>query len=163
MGPHLGRVQSEFLDPLIGRVFGILSRSGALPPPPAALTRVPELDIAYVSPMSRAQRSGEAVAVLRTMELAGGMAQIDPGVVDNLDADAAFRIAAEANGLPATALRGSEAVAERRQQKEAMQTLMAGAQLAPGVARATKDLSQAAANLPQGALPAAALPQEAAP
>jgi hypothetical protein len=148
MGPHLGRVQSEFLDPLIGRVFGILSRSGALPPAPPELTEAPELDVEYVSPMSRAQRAGEAVAVLRTMELAGGMARLDPGVVDNLDNDEAFRIAADANGLPATALRSPDEVAELRQQRQAMQTLMAGAQLAPGVAKATKDLSQAAQSAP---------------
>lgn len=152
MGPHLGRVQSEFLDPLIGRVFGILSRAGALPPVPPELQQAPELDIEYVSPMSRAQRAGEAVAVMRTIELAGGMAQIDPGVVDNLDSDEAFRIAAEANGLPATALRGADAVAAVREQRQAMQTLMAGAELAPGVAKATKDLSQAAQTMPQEAL-----------
>jgi hypothetical protein len=151
MGPHLGRVQSEFLDPLIGRVFGILLRAGALPPVPPALREAPALDVAYVSPMSRAQRSGEAVAVLRTMELAGGMAALDPGVVDNLDGDQAFRIAAEANGLPASALRTPEQVVAVREQRQAMQALAAGAQLAPGVAKATRDFSEAATTAAEAA------------
>jgi hypothetical protein len=153
MGPHLGRVQSEFLDPLLGRVFGILLRSGALPPMPPALRAAPELDVEYVSPMSRAQRSGEAVAVLRTMELAGGMAALDPGVVDNLDSDAAFRIAAEANGLPASALRTTEQVAAVRQQRQEMQALAAGAQLLPGLAKATRDIGEAAATTGAEAAP----------
>jgi len=144
MGPHLGRVQSEFLDPLIGRVFGILLRAGELPPVPPPLLAAPQLDVAYVSPMSRAQRAGEAVAVLRSMELAAGMAGIDPGIVDNLDGDQAFRIAAEANGLPASALRTPEQVAAVREQRQAMQALAAGAQLAPGLAKATRDISAAA-------------------
>lgn len=34
MGPNLGRMQSEFLSPLIRRRFGILARAGQLPPAP---------------------------------------------------------------------------------------------------------------------------------
>jgi hypothetical protein len=37
MGPHLGRLQSEFLDPLITRLFNTMLRHRRLPTPPEAL------------------------------------------------------------------------------------------------------------------------------
>lgn len=143
MGPHLGRLQSEFLDPLIGRVFAILYRSGQIAARPDELAEAPQLDVEYVSPMARAQKASEAVAVVRTVEIANGMAQIDPGVIDNLDSDEAFRIAAEANGLPATALRSTEEVGEVRQQRQMQQAALMASEQAPKVAGAVKDFAVA--------------------
>ena len=37
LGPLYGRLQSEFLMPLLDRCFGLALRSGVLPPPPREL------------------------------------------------------------------------------------------------------------------------------
>ncbi len=145
MGPHLGRSQSEFLDPLIGRTFNILLRAGRIPPPPDVLRSSPELDIEYVSPMARAQRSSEAVAVMRTVEIGAAFAQTTgkPDAMDNLNEDEAFRIAADASGLPAKALRSTDEVNDVRQQRQTMQAAAAAAELAPKVAQAAKSGAEA--------------------
>lgn len=113
MGPMLGRQQAELLEPMIERVFGILLRAGALPPPPAALAGT-AIRIDYVSPIARAQQSGEAQAMLRTLEAAQAFAALDPQVADNLDGDAGLRAIAEATGAPGRLLRSEADVAALR-------------------------------------------------
>jgi len=113
MGPMLGRQQAELLEPMIERVYGILLRRGALPPLPVGLEGV-AIRIDHVSPIARAQKAGDAQAILRTLEAAQAMAAIDPQVTDLIDPDAGMRLIAEANGVPEKALRGVDAIAGLR-------------------------------------------------
>lgn len=110
LGPMLARQQAELLEPMIERVFAILSRARLLPPPPPALAGR-RLAVDYVSPIARAQKSGDAQAVLRTLEAAAALSAIDPAAGDLIDADAGLRVIAEANGTPARVLRDADAVA----------------------------------------------------
>jgi len=80
LGPTLGRLQSEFLGPMIQRIFGVLSRAKRLPPAPEALEGT-ELKIEYVSPLARAQRQSETQGIMRTLELAGPIASFDQDAV----------------------------------------------------------------------------------
>src|SRR3546814_6072789 len=59
MGPMLARQQAELLEPMIERVFAILSRARLRPPPPPALAGR-SLRVDYVSPIARAQKSGRS-------------------------------------------------------------------------------------------------------
>ncbi len=147
MGPHLGRVQAEFLDPLIDRVFGILLRRGELPEWPIGRQRG-QLKVEYVSPMARAQRASEAQAVMRTFEAAMPLAQFDPGVRELFDAEQAARVVAGAFGMPAKVLRGAEELAERRA-AAAQQGQLAGLLgAAKPMAGAVKDVAGAAKAAP---------------
>ena len=115
LGPVLGRMQTEFLSPLIRRVFRLMLRSGRLPKPPPQIGPG-ELVTVYVSPVMRAQKQYEAQALSQTMQylsplLAGGDGF---GVLDNFEADAIARHAADLFGLPPGALRSPEAVAALR-------------------------------------------------
>ncbi|MFN0043576.1 MAG: portal protein [Alphaproteobacteria bacterium] len=109
MGPVLGRLQAEFLGPMIARTFAILSRQGALPPAPPVMSGA-GLRVEYVSPLARAQKAGQAQAVLRTYEPALRLAGADPAILDNFDNDEALRVLADANGLPLKVLRPREEV-----------------------------------------------------
>ena len=150
MGPHLGRVQSEFLDPLISRVFGILMRQGRIAPLPPELRDAGEIKARYVSPMARAQRASEAQAISRTLEIALPMAQADRGVLDNFDFSKMSRAVADAFGVPADTMRGADEAADMAQQRQQAEQMMQMAQMAPGVARAAKDGAAAAKDV-QGA------------
>ena len=115
LGPVLGRMQTEFLSPLIGRVFRILLRAGELPRIPAGLT--PEMiAVEYVSPVSRAQRQYEAHGLIQVMEylspFVGGGDEF--GVLDNFDTDRIARHAAELFGAPGDYLRSQDEVAAVR-------------------------------------------------
>lgn len=147
MGPHLGRLQSEFHDPLIRRVFGMLWRAGAFPPPPAALMEAPELSVEYVSPLARAQKSSEGAAVMRTLEPVMQLAQARPEVLDNFDMDEVSRGLGDAFGLPARMLRDPRQVAEMRAQQQQQAEAMRQAQMVAGAAKPMADAARGAKDL----------------
>jgi len=118
MGPVLGRLQAEFLGPMIARGFALLARQGSLPPAPPQLTGA-RLKVEYVSPLARAQKAGQAQAVLRTYEPALRLAQAAPEILDNLDHDEALRVLAEANGAPPKILKDRRMVADARDRRAA--------------------------------------------
>lgn len=117
MGPHLGRIQAEFLDPLIRRQFGIMRRGNLLPPPPKQL-RASGMRIEYVSPLARAQRAGEGAAIVRALESLAPLGAIKPEIYDNIDADAAARLLAQSFGVPNNLLRTPDAVKKLRKKTE---------------------------------------------
>ena len=134
MGPHIGLIQSEWLDPLVDTSFTLMARAsvpmwsrgqdGWLPMPPESLPSAPELKVAFVSPLARAQKAAEAVALDRFMQSAVPLAQVRPEVLDNIDGDATLRIMAEGTGVPPKVLADPKMVAASRQQK-AQQAAMA--------------------------------------
>ena len=113
MGPHLGRIQAEFLDPLIRRQFGIMRRANLLPPTPRQL-QGSGIRVEYVSPLARAQRAGEGAAIVRALESLAPIGAIKPEIYDNIDADAAARALVQSFGAPNVLLRTATAVAEMR-------------------------------------------------
>ena len=129
LGPTLGRFQSEFLNPLIERTFGIMFRAGALMPEPEII-KGSKIDVEYVGPLARSQRMEEAVAIERLYSLAMNVVQIDPSIMDNIDHDEAIRMRAKLLGVPKTVLRGSEEVDEMREQRAEQQAMMQQQQLA---------------------------------
>ena len=120
LGPTLGRFQTEFLNPLIERVFGIMLRSDALTPRPSEMEGM-DMDIEYVGPLARSQRMEEAIAVERLYQLAMQVVQVDPTVMDVIDHEQAIRMRATLLGVPKTVLRGEDEVAEIREQRAAAQ------------------------------------------
>ena len=130
-------------DPLIDRVFSILLRGAAFPPPPLALVRNPELRVEYVSPLARAQKASEGQAIALTLATVKPLAEADPGVMDNFDLDAVTRTVAEAYGLPPRLLRNASDVAYRRQKRQQALAMAQAAELAKPAARAVKDVVQA--------------------
>lgn len=116
LGPVLGRMQTEFLAPLVNRVFRILLRAGELPALPPGLSRA-DLRIEYTSPVDRAQKEYEAQTLGQAMDylapfLAGGDRY---GLMDNFDPDRIARHAVELFGAPGDYLRPEDEVAALRE------------------------------------------------
>lgn len=118
LGPVLGRLQTEFLSPLIHRVFRIMLRAGALPRFPDGLSP-DDIEVRYTSPVTRAQKQYEAQGLSQTIEyLAPLVGSDDPfGIMDNFRTDRVTRHVAELFGTPADYLKPEPEVAEARQQK----------------------------------------------
>jgi hypothetical protein len=116
LGPTLGRFQSEFLNPLIDRVFGLMFRANAFLPVPEII-QGETIDVEYVGPLARSQRMEEAVAVERLYQLAMQIVQLDPSIMDIIDHDEAIRMRANLLGVPKSVLRGREEVDEMREAK----------------------------------------------
>lgn len=99
MGPLLGRMQNEFLRPLIDRVFQIMWNRGMIEQPPEVLSGK-KIDVRYSSLIAKSQRVSEAQSVLRTLEVVPGLAGFDPSVTDNFSADAIVKILGMVYGAP---------------------------------------------------------------
>jgi hypothetical protein len=148
LGPVLGRLQAELLQPLINRVFSILARKRAFKPAPESL-RDGDIDIEYVSPLAKAQRSGEVQSILQMVEFLAPLTQIDQGVLDYLDVDGMAKHIIRVTGTPATVVRGEGEVAQLREQRAAqaaqqaelqtMQSLATSAGEAAPALRAVED------------------------
>jgi hypothetical protein len=120
LGPTLGRLQSEFLGPMIDRIFGVLSRSKRLPPAPESLEGA-ELKIEYVSPLARAQRQSETQGIMRTLELAVPVAQFDPDTIRAIKGVDMLRYIANLNGVPPKLMETDDNIqAEKQAEAEAM-------------------------------------------
>ena len=118
LGPVLGRLQSELLQPLISRSFALLLRNGLLPVAPEQL-QGQDIDIEYVSPLAKAQKLTDLQSVLRGFEIMMQVAEIAP-VMDYLDSDKLVQYLVDVTGLPARVIRSDEEVAKiRRQQAQA--------------------------------------------
>ena len=123
LGPVLGRLQSEMLQPLISRVFGILLRNGVLPPAPEEL-QGRDIEIEYVSPLAKAQKLTDLQSMLRGFEVMMQIAEVAP-VMDYLDSDKLVKYLVDTTGIPATVIRSDEEVARLRRQAQAQQQAQA--------------------------------------
>ena len=150
LSPTAGRQQSEMLGPLIEREISLLEeygifededQGGMLPMPDALKERDGRFEIEYTSPLSRMQKSEEALATERTIQALIPFAE--QGSLDRVDFNEYGDIIREANGAPAKIFKSDEemeAQAAAQAEAAAMQQ-MVGAM--PEVAGAIKDVSQA--------------------
>lgn len=150
MGPTLGRLQSELLNPIIERVFGLMLRAGMLPAPPPELEGQ-EIDIEYIGPLARAQQMPDVIAIERAFQTAANISAVtgDPAPLDLLNADEAVKRAAMLQGVPSEILRDDDEVAQiragRAEQAQAMQDRADVALTADVASKAAKIPNQAAA------------------
>lgn len=121
MGPILGRLNDELLKPIIDRVFGIMFRKGLLGEIPKQL-KGKDLEIRYVSQISKAQRSGEADTFTRVMQSVMPILEMQPQMLENIDGDNVLRYHADVFGLPEEMLRSREQVKKSRDAAAQAQT-----------------------------------------
>ncbi len=143
LSPTMGRQQSEMLGPMIERELDLLTQQGLLPElPPALIEAEGEYEIEYDSPLSRSQRSEEAAGWLRTLEAAIAYANTtqDISVLDQFDIDVIYPALAEINAVPASWMRGQEAVDQMRQQRSQQQEMQQMVEAAPAAAGVMKQL-----------------------
>ena len=146
LGPTLGRFQTEFLNPLIERTFGIMLRAGGLLPEPDVI-KGQKIDIEYVGPLARSQRMEESVAIDRLYELAMNVVQIDPSIMDNINHDEAIRLRGDLLGVPKIILRAREEVEELREQRQQAQMAQQQAEQQQQAAQAALTQGQAMSEL----------------
>ena len=125
LGPVLERLHDELLDPLIKRVFGLMERAGAVPPPPPALNGR-AMDIEYVSSLAQAQRSVATGGIERFVSFAGRAAAMKPDVLDKLDIDETVDAYGDLLGVPGRLIVSTDkAEAARNQRAQVQQQQMA--------------------------------------
>lgn len=127
LGPMLGRMQAEFLKPMIDRIFAIMFRKKRFLQPPRELSGR-NIDVQYSSFIAKMQRETEANNIQKAMAAITPFASFAPQILDNLDPDEAFRGLARIYSFPQDMLRDQDDVEEMRAQRAQQQEAMAKAQ-----------------------------------
>jgi hypothetical protein len=149
LGPVLGRLQSELLKPLIDRVFAILLRNNMLPQAPEFLSGR-DIEIEYVSPLAKAQKSTELQSIMRAIEILGSLANVAP-VFDYVNFDNLVKHLADIVGMPQKLLKSQSQVNSERQQAAQQQEQMQQMQQLQQAAKAGGDIAPLAKALPDEA------------
>mgnify|MGYP000666349892 FL=1 len=154
LGPVLGRLQSELLKPLIDRTFALLLRKNLFRPAPDFLSGQ-DIEIEYVSPLAKAQKSAELQSIMRGIEILGSLANVAP-VFDHVNMDKLVKHLMDVVGVPQKVLKTQNEVQAKReqdQQQQAQQQQMAQMQqiaesagAAAPMAKALPEEAQALAN-----------------
>ena len=138
LGPTLGRLQSDYLDPLVQRTFNILYRAGQFGELPASISEYGdgELDIIYTGPLVRAQRADIAQGVSRWVASLAELGDIVPEVLDIPNWDAIGKELGSLEGVPAKLMNSDAEIKKTRkaraEQQAAMQQGMEDEQVGKG-------------------------------
>ena len=145
LAPTAGRIESEFLGPLIEREIDLLSQQGLLPPMPPILRQAQaEYRIEYDSPMSRMKRAEKASGFMRALDTAANYARLtgDPTPLDHFDFDVAMPEILDIHGAPTSWTRSLEGVAALREQRSKAAQIQQITDIAPALASITKQIPQ---------------------
>ena len=149
LGPVLGRLQSELLKPLIDRCFAIMVRKNIFPPAPEVISGR-DVEIEYVSPLAKAQKSTELQSIIRGIEIMGQLANVAP-VFDYINFDNLVKHLTNIIGIPQKVLKTNSEVLAEREAKQAQAQQMQEMQQLQQVAKAGGDIAPLAKALPQDA------------
>lgn len=154
LGPVVERLQNEFLNLVIERVYNILDRNGIFPPIPpevADMLEGQEIKIEYLSPLAQAQKMSGVTAIEQGIAFTGQVAQLDPSVLARVNLSDAVAKYLDRIGVPATMIRSDEEVEQLMQAQQAeAEKAQAQAEMAAQVQQAAP-LAQAAKNLTDAA------------
>lgn len=117
MTPVIQRLQTEFLAPLVDRVFTILFERGMLPPMPDILADNPgaQIDVRFSSPAAQAQLITEAQNMGRFLSQIAPVLELDPDARVNLNTDQYVRLMGKNLAAPPEILNDLETVDDTRE------------------------------------------------
>jgi hypothetical protein len=141
LGPVLERFQTEGLDPIIDRVFGIMSRAGLFEPAPPEIARAP-IEIEYVSMLAEAQRAANTTGMERFLAQIGNIAAVQPEVLDIPNWDRLVTRYGMVLGNDPADMKSVDELAAYRAQKQKQQAQANALAAAPVAADAAKNLSE---------------------
>jgi hypothetical protein len=149
LGPVLGRLQSELLKPLIDRAFALILRKNLFKQAPDFLSGK-DIEIEYVSPLAKAQKSTELQSIMRAIEIMGSLSNVAP-VFDHINMDKLVRHLADIVGVPQKILKPQAELNAEREQAQAQQQQMQQMQQLQQVAEAGGKIAPLAKALPEEA------------
>lgn len=131
LGPIFGRLQAEYLVPLVTRCFGLGVRDGDFGQPPTSLQNV-GFNITYRSPLALAQKQQELEGLDQFEIRLTQLLQLKPELGDLYDWDAAVRKKAELLAVDVDLVRDESNVIELRKTKTQEQAQAAVNQASQG-------------------------------
>jgi len=118
IGPTLGRIRRDLLEPLVTRHFMINYRYKKFPELPDIIKNSGTgLKVRYEGAMAKAQRYEKAASVERWLSVMGQLTAVYPSMTDIPDTDAIARYLGEQEGIPENLMHSKEEVESVRQQR----------------------------------------------
>ena len=144
LGPTLGRLESDFLDPLVKSVFADLIRYRKLPPIPEVIGSVddPRVIVEYTGPMARAQKLDMAQSLTNYLMSAAQIGEIKPDALDKIDFDQSMELLAQYHQVEPKVLKSDAAVKKTRDEREDQQRRMAEAEIGEKEGKAEQALAE---------------------
>ena len=146
VSPILSRLYSEWLNPVIKRVFEFMLKRGLISPVPEVMMGT-KFKINYISPMAVSRKASVSQAFMTAMSTAQMLIQVDPTVMQNLDVDGIFRSLMAQNNVDPTFLKTEGEVQMMRQQEAQQAQMQEQMAMAQQAASAAKDGASAASDL----------------
>jgi len=121
MSGPMSRLKTDLLDLIVERTFKLMLRAGQLGDVPEIIrSKMPSLDIQYLSPLARAQHADQTAALERYILIMAQAANLRPDALDTVDFDKFARTLARSLNVPTTVTLSERAVNDARQQKQQM-------------------------------------------
>lgn len=154
--PVFGRIVSEFLDPILNRIFMILYRAGKFGTPPANVAKYIDSQnraqtifrpaVRYKNKIVLAMQARENSKLMEFFQYAGPIMQVFPGASDALEMDVMVRDVARNGGLPEAWIATEKIFKQRREQRAQAAAQQAQLDNAEQASKAAANMSKA----PQG-------------
>ena len=142
LGPVVERVQEEFVEVIIERVWDSRLRRGDVAPPPQEMSGL-EIKVENISILAGAQKMLEMAGIREWVMFAQGIAQMNPDVMDKIRFDRAMDSTADKIGVPPEIVATDEEVAQIRQARAEAMAEQQQMEQAEAMGRAGRDMSQA--------------------
>ncbi len=149
LGPTLGRLESDFLDPLVTGAFSDLMRYKRLPLPPESVVKSkdPTVTVQYTGPMARAQKIDQAQSLSSFLTTIAEIGKINEAALEKVDWDQAVALMSEYHGVEPKVLKSEAKVKAERKEKIDQQNKMAQAQVMEQQGKAQSAIAEGGAKL----------------
>ena len=122
LGPVLGRLKNDWLDPQMQRIYNAKARAGKFGPRPDSVLEDDEFDIQYVGPLARSMKIDAARSSMEWVAYLTQFAEAQPEIMDLPDFDAIARGLASMMNVPDEFVKTLTKVnTSRKERKEAEQ------------------------------------------
>lgn len=140
IGPTLAQLEQDYIGVIIRRVFGLMMRAGAFPPPPDELKNT-KANFEFMSPVQQAKAHVDAAGLRASLEFLLPLAQFKPGLLDRFDDDEIVSDLPDMFGFRQKWLKSTDKVEAERQQRAQMMQAQMAMQTAGGAAAVGKDVA----------------------
>lgn len=144
VAPYAGQYETEKQNPVTQRDLDLAMRAGQVEPFPDVVREAGAYPlIEYENPLTRMARAEEATGLTRWFEALTPMAQVDPGVFDHIDTDAAAPGLGEVLGVRPSWIATPDKVAAKRKARSDAQAAQSAPADLGDVAGAYLDVAKA--------------------
>ncbi len=145
------RIDNDLSDPILQTTFNLMWRADQFPPPPQiVLDSNPTMQVEYLGPFARSQRTDEVAAIERLAAAASAMKKMEFPVY-RFDPDGALKEMAERLATPAACMKSDAQVAQAMEQAEKTQQAAAAAEIGKKAAEADRAAAGAQQMMREGA------------